>query len=130
MKATGLRMQVLRESFAVCQLERDEPIPAWAEATDFLCIVRTQDELSIISVDSGIPPNVRSERGWRALRVVSDLDFSMSGVLASLLSPLADAGIGVLVVSTYKTDYVMVKDNSMVRAGEILSEHDHVVEGN
>ena len=74
-----------------------------------------------------IPEGVRCERGWRCLRVSGTLDFSLIGVLASLLDPLARAGVGVFVLSTFDTDYLLVKQADWQRAAEVLERSGHTV---
>src|SRR4051794_40607849 len=88
--------------FAVCRLAAGSPLPAWAggPAGSFVSITRTTDELSIVCRQELVPEGIRCERGWRVLRFAGTLDFTLVGVLASLLVPLADADVAVFVVST------------------------------
>ena len=117
--------------FAVCRLAADAPLPAWTVGGSpgpFLSITRTADELSIVGPQEAVPDGIRCERGWRCLRVAGTLDFALVGVLASLLVPLADAGIAVFVVSTFDTDYLLVKDDRFDAAIEVLRREGHRVE--
>jgi hypothetical protein len=93
----------------------------------FLSVTRTADELSVVCAQDAVPGGVRCERGWRCLRVAGTLEFSLVGVLASLLGPLADAAVGVFVVSTFDTDYLLVKERDFGRAVEALRRHGHPV---
>ena len=116
--------------FAVCRLAADAPLPAWAAADpagSFLSITRTADELSIVARQDAVSDGVRCERGWRCLRVAGTLDFALVGVLAALLAPLADAGIAVFVVSTFDTDYLLMKDDRFDEAVEALRRAGHRV---
>jgi uncharacterized protein len=81
------------EPLAVCRLEGDAPIPAWAEAAEvpLLALTRTTGELSIVCAEAEVPASARASRGWRAIRVVGTLEHSEAGVLASLAAPLARA---------------------------------------
>jgi hypothetical protein len=97
--------------FAVCRLASETPLPTWAEGGPFVSITRTADELSIVCRQEDVPDDVRCERGWRCLRVAGALDSALVGVLAPLLVPLADAGIAALAVSTFDTDYLLVKED-------------------
>jgi hypothetical protein len=117
--------------FAVCRLAAESPLPAWASggpAGSFVSITRTVDELSIVCRQELVPEDVRCERGWRVLRVAGTLDFNLVGVLASLLVPLADAGVAVFVVSTFDTDYLLIKDDRLRAAIEVLRREGHGVE--
>jgi hypothetical protein len=115
-------------TFAVSKLPADAPLPSWAEGGPFVSITRTADELSIVCREEDVPVGVDSERGWRCLRVEGRLDFTLVGVMASLVGPLAGAGIPVFVVSTFDTDYLLVKAGDFDRAAAQLREAGHRVE--
>ncbi len=122
---------LLDGTFAVCRLPADAPLPGWAlggAAGPFVAIARTGDELSIVCRAEAVPQEVRSEPGWRCLRVAGALDFAEVGVLAALLAPLAAAGIAVFVVSTFDTDYLLVKSDRLDAAVEALRHAGHCVE--
>jgi GNAT superfamily N-acetyltransferase len=104
-----LTIAPLDGAYAVCRLHADAPLPAWVAGRPFLSITRTADELSVVCSQEIVPERVRCERGWQCLLVAGTLHFSLVGVLASLLHPLADAGVSVFVVSTFDTDYLLVK---------------------
>jgi hypothetical protein len=123
-----LALTPLPDTFAVCRLDQDAPVPAWASSGQFFSITRTADELSVVCPQAFVPDDVRCERGWRCLRVARTMDFSMIGVVASLVTPLAEAGISVFVVSTFDTDYMLVKENELARATVALLEAGHQVE--
>ena len=113
-------------TFAVCRLDADAAVPGWASGT-MTSITRTPDELSIVCLQEGVPENTRCEPGWRCLRVVGPLEFSMVGVIAALTGILATANIGVFVVSTFDTDLVLVKQADLEPAIESLRAAGHVV---
>ena len=117
---TNLTLIVLEGTYAVCRSSPDASIPAWATAGPFVSITRTEEELSIVCPDRDVPIDAVSERGWRCLRVAARLDFSLVGVLASLLDPLAEAGIPVFAVSTFDTDYLLTRAGEFHRAVEVL----------
>jgi hypothetical protein len=116
----------LDAQFAVCRLASDAPLPAWA-AGPLVSITRTPDELSIVCRREDVPDDVRCEPGWRCLRVAGLLEFALVGVLAGLLPPLADAGIPVFVVSTFDTDYLLVKEDRLEAAVAVLRGAGHRV---
>jgi hypothetical protein len=90
-------------------------------------ITRAADELSVVCPQNLVPDGVRCERGWRCLRVAGTLDFSMIGVVASLVAPLAKAGVSVFVVSTFDTDYLLMKECDLERASATLRATGHQV---
>jgi hypothetical protein len=117
--------------FAVCRLAAEAPLPAWAAggpSGSLVSITRTADELSIVCRQELVPEGVRCERGWRVLRVAGTLDFNLVGVLAALLAPLAEAGVAVFVLSTFDTDYLLVKDDRLDAADDALRRAGHGVE--
>jgi aminoglycoside 6'-N-acetyltransferase I len=118
----SLTLLLLNNRFAICRLGADDLVPAWALAVRFFSITRTDDELSVICPVEAVPEGVRCERGWRCLRVAGVLPFSAIGVLASLTGPLATAGISVFAVSTFDTDYLLVKAGDLAKACEALRD--------
>jgi uncharacterized protein len=117
----NLNLSVLPGEFAICRLEPRAAIPGWASAAGFfIAITRTEDELSIVCSETKVPGDVKSDRGWRCLKVEGPLDLSLTGILASLLRPLAEARINIFAISTYDTDYVLVKEEKLAQAKEAL----------
>ena len=104
-----LQLVLLPGRYAVCRLPPEAGVPGWA-AGDLVSVTHTADELSVVCHEDAVPAGVRREGGWRCLRVAGALDFGMVGVLASLLVPLAGAGVSVFCLSTFDTDYVMVRE--------------------
>jgi hypothetical protein len=102
------------ERLAVCRLPPDTPIPPWALEGHFFCVVRNLDELSIVVSEEAClrryPKSaLTAETGWIALKLEGPFPFSMAGVLASFLQPLAEAQIPIFAISTFDTDYVLIK---------------------
>lgn len=126
---TSHRLSLVRlaGSFAVCKLDRAVALPAWVASGDFFSITRTTDELSVVCPQSLVPEAVACEKDWRGFRVNGTLPFSMIGVLASLVTPMAAAGISVFVLSTFDTDYLLVKEKDLEKAVAALREHGHTV---
>jgi hypothetical protein len=122
-----LILSVLPERLAVCRLSHDEVIPDWVFATSFWSITRTDEELSLVVPEEFVPSGWKSEKGWRCLKVLGPLDFSITGVLASVSTPLAQAGLSIFAISTYDTDYVLVRHGDLERAKEVLVGHGHLV---
>ena len=119
-------LELHRETMSVCRLEPGEPLPPWARGEP-LFVARTAEELSVVCVEEHVPAGITAERGWRCLRVAGVLDFGQVGVIASLTAPLADAGVSVFVVSSYDTDYLLVRGPDLPRAVEVLERAGHPV---
>ncbi|OGD22299.1 MAG: hypothetical protein A2W03_09430 [Candidatus Aminicenantes bacterium RBG_16_63_16] len=146
----NLILSVLAGRYAICRLGANEAIPDWAQPAlspgdafpawaplsngrpgsdgRFISITRTGDELSIVCPGSFVPEAVRHDRGWRCLKVEGPLDLSLTGILAALLAPLAEARVNIFAVSTFDTDYLLVKDELLSLAAETLVRAGHRIE--
>lgn len=113
-------MKLLKEKYAVCRLNKNELIPEWATNSDFFSITKTSDELSIVCLDENIPNDIKCEKDWRILKIEGPLDFSLIGILASISTILAQKGISIFAISTYDTDYILVKNNDIDNAIDSL----------
>jgi len=122
-----MNLTILPDTFALCRLSADEIVPEWAMIGEFVSITHTQDELSIVCAAENVPPDVKADRGWSALKVEGPLDLALTGILASLTRPLAQAQINLFAVSTFDTDYLLVKEYNLARACEALREAGFVV---
>jgi hypothetical protein len=113
--------------FAICRLGGDASIPDWATASDFYSITRSADELSVVCRQETVPEGIRAERDWICLRVSDNVPFSVVGLLASLTGAMAEAGVSVFAISTFDTDYVLVKQKDLAAAVEALRGQGHSV---
>ena len=118
------------ERLAVCRLASDARIPVWALESGFFCVVRTRDELSIVCgedvcTEDRLPDGTTAESGWLALKLEGPFPFSMTGVLASFLQPLAEAQIPIFAISTFDTDYVLIKRENLEQAVAALGTAGH-----
>ena len=125
----GLHLEVLDGDFALWRLDAGEPLPEVDTGPAFLSVTRTEDELSVVSRAENIPSGATTELGWRCLKVRGPLPFDMTGVLAALSAPLAGAGIPIFVVSTYDTDYLLVKSTDLDRTCKTLRNEGHAIDG-
>ena len=117
------QLTLLPNSFAICRLDANAGVPTWATTGEFLSITRTADELSIVCLQSLLPDGVQCERDWRCFKLAGPIPFSTVGVLASLVQPLAEAGISVFAISTFDTDYLLVKAAHFKGAIDALRQH-------
>jgi GNAT superfamily N-acetyltransferase len=125
--AHQLTLLVLKDTLAVCRLGREAAVPPWATAGGFFSVTRTAEELSVVCRQDAVPAEVLSERGWRYLRVAGIIPFSVVGVLASLATSLAEAGISIFAISTFDTDYLLGKETDLEKALVTLRQHGHEV---
>jgi hypothetical protein len=124
-----MKLALLPLSLAICRLAPDTEIPAWALLQrSLLSITYTNDELCIVCPASIVPQGVRTETNWRAIKVQGPLDFSLTGVLASLAAPLASANIPLFAISTFDTDYILIKEQHVATAKTTLEQNGHTFE--
>ena len=117
-----LKFMVLKGSFGVCRLPKNSSIPNWPYNRVFFSITKTDEELSIVCPQENIPGDVKVEKRWTVLKVEGPLDFSLTGILANLATILAKGGVSIFAVSTYDTDYILVKEKNMAKASELLKK--------
>lgn len=121
-ESDALTLSILPDRLAVARLSPGDGLPSWLDWTDpLVSATRTGEELSILCREDRVPDSVKAERGWRAFKVEGPLDFSLFGVLARIAVPLAQARISIFALSTYDTDYVLVRAEDLDRAADTLT---------
>jgi len=125
-----LTIVVLPELYAICRLDADAPVPGWASSADFFSITRTANELSIVCKDSALPEGAHAERERRLMQIEGTLAFTLTGVLAAVTAPLALAEISIFAVSTYDTDYLLVSEEDLQEAVQVLEAAGHTIRQN
>jgi hypothetical protein len=122
-----LTLDLLSANFAICLLPPDAPTPHWALNSNFFTISRTPEELSVIVSENQVPPELKCEKHFRALKVKGPLEFNAIGILASLAGPLAEAGVSIIAISTYLTDYILVRQKDLEQAVKTLQTFGHTI---
>jgi uncharacterized protein len=110
---------------AVCRLGPEETEPDWARTSGWLSITRTPDELSIVCEESCVPEGIRHQAGWRVLMLEGPFDFGLTGILASMLKPLAESQVPIFAISTFDTDWVLVPGDKLEAAVQALRAAGH-----
>lgn len=114
------------ETLTVCRLPANTATPDWAVGK-LTSITRTADETSILCAAKHVPADVKAETPWRAFRIAGTLDFNEVGILAALAEPLANASISIFVISTFDTDYLLVKAARLKDAISVFEQNGHKV---
>jgi hypothetical protein len=120
-------MDVMADRLAICRLAPDAAIPAWAIAQPFFTVSRTSEELSVICRAELVPADVVTSAYWHAIRLRGPFELSLVGVLLSVAGPLAAAGVAIMPIATYDTDYVLVRAGQLACAVEALVRAGHTV---
>ncbi len=114
--------------YAICRLGARAWSPTVPSSSALYSITRTEDELSIVCSEEEIPEGAKISGYWRAFKIAGPIPFSMVGVLQSVLRPLADAQVSIFAVSTFDTDYVLVKEEQWLTALQVLRHHHEISE--
>ncbi|MBZ9713462.1 ACT domain-containing protein [Deinococcus multiflagellatus] len=122
---TPQTLSVLPGRYAVVQLPPDAPLPPLAGA--FWSLTRTADELSLVCAEAEVPPGSTAADGWVAFKLHGPFPFHLTGILASVLNPLRDVEVGIFALSTFDTDYVLVKQAQQPEATAALRAAGHTV---
>jgi len=122
-----LSLKLLRERMAVCRFEPSAPLPDWIDRPGFYSITRTVEELSVVCGEERVPSGTESETGWRCFQLLGPFSFSEIGIISSLTRLLAKSGVSVFVISTFDTDYLMVKEKHLSKAINSLTAQGHQV---
>ncbi|CAF4408479.1 unnamed protein product, partial [Adineta steineri] len=86
------------------------------------------DELSIITIDNNqLPKEIQCERNWKCFKLIGPFPFDLTGILTSVLNPLAKAEVGILAISTFDTDYVLIKDINLQTGIDVLKQSGHTI---
>jgi uncharacterized protein len=120
-----LKFRRLPAIFAVCRLPPQDAAPALTTTALFTSITRTAEELSIVCPTDQAPQNAKCESPWTCFKLEGPFPFALTGVLASFLNPLAERGIPIFAISTFDTDYVLVKEEHAATALETLQAAGH-----
>ena len=123
-----MRLSRTPGSFAVCRVAAGAGVPNWfAFDAPLTAAVRRGDELSLVCSDAAVPDGVTAEPGWAAFEIAGPMEFTLTGVLASVAAPLADAGVPIFALATYDTDVVLVPGDRAGDAAEALRGAGHEV---
>jgi hypothetical protein len=121
------KMTLLAPRMAICRLEPGSDLPAWVQGDFFCAVTRTDEELSVVCPEAAVPGSVLRDQGWRCLKIEGPLDLADTGVLHALARPLAEAKISIFALSTFNTDYLLVKGKDLDHAIRVLSQQGHDV---
>ncbi|MEE1613797.1 ACT domain-containing protein [Microvirga sp. CF3016] len=122
----ALTLSLLQDTYAVCRFPSGTPVAAPSSGS-FSLLVQAAEETTLVCPLAQAPIGAEIDAGWRCFRILQTFDFSIPGILASVLTPLAQAGIGIFATSTFSTDYVLVKAGDTEKAVAALRAAGHAV---
>ncbi|MBA7698577.1 MAG: ACT domain-containing protein [Calditrichaeota bacterium] len=112
---------------AICHLPPNDYLPTTLGRARFWSVTRTDKGYSIVLPEENVPPGWQAETGWRGLKVQGPLDLDLTGVLASITTPLAEAKVSIFAISTYDTDYILVREKDLEKAKQVLMASGHTL---
>ncbi|HVN58247.1 MAG TPA: ACT domain-containing protein [Bacteroidales bacterium] len=119
-------LKVLPAIYTVYRFETHAELPSWIYDSEFYSVTMTGDEISVVTLHhDSVPPGVRYEEGWRIIRICGQLDFSLVGIISEISGILKESRIPVFVISSFDTDYIMVKSARLGNAIDALSGQGH-----
>jgi len=123
-----LTLVILRETFAICRLDKNASVPDWAFQGSLFSITRTKDELSIVCPQINVPKGIVCNQGWSCLKARGPLDLSSTGIISSIARTLGEEGISLFSISTYDTDHILIKEKDLEKAAFALAEAGQKIE--
>jgi hypothetical protein len=122
-----MTLDLLKDEYSVFKFNPDFPVKDTGFGGEFVSVTKTRDEISVVAVSSASNDYEEVETGWRILKINGVLDFGLIGILSGISALLAEERISIFVVSTYNTDYIMVKKESAEAAIRKLKAHDYEI---
>ena len=114
------------DTFAIVRLPPTDDMPKWATG-QFVSMTRAIDELSIVCRETAVPAGSHADRGWQCLKLEGPIPLKTVGVASEFTSLLAKAGVSVFIISTFDTDYLLVKGDAFEKAADALRGGGHSV---
>ena len=118
-----IKLKVLEKDLSIVHMDELSDLNEIFSMSSFVSITKTDEEISLVMETKHVHDIWYANSGWKAIFIVGPLDFSLVGILREVLGLLADGGISIFAISTFDTDYILVKNEQLDRAIEILSNH-------
>ena len=123
-----LKLILLNGEYAIYRFNSEAEIPESVGNKGFYSITKTHDEISVVCLqDNCVTQNKQVNTNWRILKIQGPLDFSMIGIIAEISGILKDNNISIFTISTYDTDYILIKDMDVTKAIEALKTGGHKI---
>ncbi|MDP7621635.1 MAG: ACT domain-containing protein [SAR324 cluster bacterium] len=114
--SVNLVLSVLSETFTIHQLSQDVSIPEEILKCNYYSVSKTENELSLVCSEVIEVQSLQSSKGWKCIKVAGPLDFNLTGILAGISDILAQTNISIFAISTFDTDYILVKTQDLSSA--------------
>jgi uncharacterized protein len=118
-----MKIELLNEKYSVYKLDADHKISIDLLKYSFATITKTKDEISIVCETGLVNEYRKEESGWKILKIIGPLDFGLIGILSKISTILADAKISIFAISTFDTDYIMIKEENIGKSIRVLKKN-------
>jgi hypothetical protein len=125
--AAKIQLRQLAGTYAVSKLDATVPVPPWADGDGFVSISRTPQELSIVCRAARVPAEVNASRAWACFELLGPFAFDETGIALAVIQPLSEKKIGVFLVATFDTDYLLVQEKDLAAAKQALTAAGHTL---
>lgn len=122
-----MKLEILDNKLKVVKLKNNETVPEIVFKQEFYSITKTNEEFYIVLDENINITSIIVEYNWRAIKIVGTLDFSLIGILSHISTILAQAEISIFAISTYNTDYILLKENKLENAIEVLKQNKYEI---
>ena len=126
--SANIVLSVLSETFTIHKLSPDVSIPEEILKSNYYSVSKTENELSVVCSELIEVQSLQSSKGWKCIKVKGPLDFNLTGIFASISDILAQANISIFAISTFDTDYILVKSQDLSSARTKLRQADYKFE--
>jgi len=117
---------VLIKKYSILKFHTEAVLPDWIYSSDFYSVTKTEEEISVVTAQTdNISDKIVSSKDWRILKIEGQLDFSLTGVIADIAAILKKNKISIFTISTYNTDYILVKENDLEISVKALRENNY-----
>lgn len=118
----AIELQLLDLNLAIAKLSEFDNLDEIIAKAKFASFTKTEDEFSLVIDIKNLPNHQFVNEGWRAFKIIGPLDFSLVGIIQQVIRPLSKNGISIFTISTFETDYILVKKEQVERAVDVLKE--------
>lgn len=123
-----MNFTVLREKYSIFKFKNESVLPDWVFSSDFYSITKTKDELSVIALQHDlISEDILYSNDWRIFKIAGPLDFSLVGIVADIAAIFKEKKIPIFTISTYETDYILVKQKDLNIGIKALRDNGHQI---
>jgi uncharacterized protein len=123
-----LNLIVLAKKYSIYRFRKDSILPDWIYSSDFYSVTKTKDELSVIAAQTNsVLDDIAISKDWRIFKIIGPLDLSLIGIIAEVSKIFMERKISIFTISTYDTDYILVKEKDINLGVEALRDKGHII---